>query len=548
MRDCSLDSVSFLRPFNRTENSSTGAILRSSLSSRDFTHKTSTVPTGHQLAKIEIPASVEVITDQALSGCKSLCEVIFAPGSRLKEISGFGWYDSLKEMEIPPSVEIIKGQAFCWCKSLCEMILTPESHLKSLDAFQFCVSLPRISIPTYLECTVNSFTHYTQLCEAVVEFESRLDDFWGVSQFRSLKRVEVQENCDRLNEKHPRDFRGFLLHRRLTDDDKWSLLLRDSNDCYFIDESIANFARIPEIIIDHDQSFEISIISDRLLFLCARRSIPIPPFIRAIGSSFHSIDDCVTRLAIPASIRILECFLQVKSHEVVTIESVSNVREIRGFSCCKSLSRIEFPSSIEMIEGLNSFDSLQEVVFENESRVRIINGFRYWISLREIEIPASVEIVKDFDRYGTMERFHFDANSESRKIHGFTHFCSLSELEIPASIEVIEGFNECNRLLTVSFAMGSRVQIVRAFSHCISLCRINIPASGEEISHFEFSGLCQLVLAEGTQIRKINTKPNELLLSWNNKDYDCLFIVYQDSDLVHCRRCVHMNCSTKIGE
>jgi hypothetical protein len=198
-----------------------------------------------------------------------------------------------------------------------------------------------------------------------------------------------------------------------------------------------------------------------------------------------------------------------------------------------------------MIEGLNSCDSLQEVVFENESRVRIIDGFRYCISLREIEIPVSVEIVKGFDDCRKMERFHFAANSKAREIHGFADCCSLSELEILASVEVIEGFNKCDRLITVSFALGSRVRIVRAFSHCTSLCRIDIPASAEEISHFEFSGLRQLVLAEGTQIRKINKKSKDLLYPWNKKDYPGLSVVYHDSDLAHCRRRVHMNCLTK---
>jgi hypothetical protein len=266
-----------------------------------------------ELAKIEIPVSLECFPRWAFNRCRFLTDLHFAPHGYLKILQGFHFCHSLTKIEIPASVEVITGQAFHVCKSLCQVIFAPGSRLKELYGFQFCYSLPRIILPASLKIIErNSFGGCISVCEAVFESESSLDAFWAVDQFQTRDRIEVLGNFQRLNEKHPNSFRGLRLLRRTTEDGQWSLLLRASKDCYLTDEAKCDIARIPEIVIDRGESFEISGISDRLLVLCASRSISIPRFIRCIRSSFGSIEDCVRILEIAASIEIVEGFLQVK--------------------------------------------------------------------------------------------------------------------------------------------------------------------------------------------------------------------------------------------
>jgi hypothetical protein len=77
----------------------------------------------------------------------------------------------------------------------------------------------------------------------------------------------------------------------------------------------------------------------------------------------------------------------------VTFSADSQVREIAGFSQCRSLCRIEIPSSIEIITntGFSDCESLNEIIFSVDSHLRVIGGFRNSSSVCRIEIPFSVD-------------------------------------------------------------------------------------------------------------------------------------------------------------
>ena len=71
------------------------------------------------IERVFIPKSVREIQDSAFEDCKSLREVIFEEGSRLKKIGVCCFCESgLEEIVIPSSVTGLERSAFSSCKSL----------------------------------------------------------------------------------------------------------------------------------------------------------------------------------------------------------------------------------------------------------------------------------------------------------------------------------------------------------------------------------------------------------------------------------------------
>jgi hypothetical protein len=172
----------------------------------------------------------------------------------------------------------------------------------------------------------------------------------------------------------------------------------------------------------------------------------------------------------------------------VIFENDSRIREIRDFWWCKSLHRIEIPASAEIVDGFHSCDSLTEVIFENDSRIREINGFL-----------------------------------ECKSIH---------RIEIPGSVEMLCAFRGCTKLKKITFAPTCCLHVIEGFED--SLIRsIEIPASVETIIGFNSRRLSQLILVEGTIIKriKVGNLPRQV-----NGCSDPVFVVYGEGDLKKGRR------------
>jgi hypothetical protein len=143
----------------------------------------------------------------------------------------------------------------------------------------------------------------------------------------------------------------------------------------------------------------------------------------------------------------------------VIFESDSRIREICGFSWCKSLHRIEIPPSAELISGFRSCDSLVEVLFESESQLREIDGFNECMLLPAMSIPASVEILLGFNQCSNLTRITFEPICLLRMIKGFGN-SHISSLEIPASVESVIGFDgDCSPQLI--FREGTRIKRIK---------------------------------------------------------------------------------------
>ena len=71
------------------------------------------------LESVVIPSTLEVLEELTFCGCKNLASVVFAEGSRLREIGNDCFaYSNLKAFEAPPSLRKICNGAFAECKRL----------------------------------------------------------------------------------------------------------------------------------------------------------------------------------------------------------------------------------------------------------------------------------------------------------------------------------------------------------------------------------------------------------------------------------------------
>jgi hypothetical protein len=94
-----------------------------------------------------------VIGERCFHECKSLCEVTFESGSKLKEIGKGAFYMcGIKSIGIPSNVEVIGAKCFYHCESLCEVTFESGSKLKEIggNAFSEC-RIKSIGIPSNVD-------------------------------------------------------------------------------------------------------------------------------------------------------------------------------------------------------------------------------------------------------------------------------------------------------------------------------------------------------------------------------------------------------------
>ncbi|WP_288707613.1 leucine-rich repeat protein [uncultured Alistipes sp.] len=144
------------------------------------------------LTSIEIPASVEVIRENAFKGCTALTTVTFEQGSQLKTFHGRYdtgvFYDckSLTSIEIPASVETIEGATFKGCTALTTVTFEKGIQLKTIQGayisgtFYGCTSLTSIEIPASVETIEKcAFQGCTALTTVTFESGSQLKNIKG---------------------------------------------------------------------------------------------------------------------------------------------------------------------------------------------------------------------------------------------------------------------------------------------------------------------------------------------------------------------------------
>jgi hypothetical protein len=137
------------------------------------------------LVSISFPASIEFI--EGFITCHSLRELFFVRDSHFKRIVGFPTYFSLSAIDIPVSVQTITESAFSQCSYLNEVVFLPDSHLEEIAGFSDCFWLSRIEIPSSIEIkATTAFARCTAHTEVIFAADSHLREIFGFHRCPSL--------------------------------------------------------------------------------------------------------------------------------------------------------------------------------------------------------------------------------------------------------------------------------------------------------------------------------------------------------------------------
>jgi hypothetical protein len=109
------------------------------------------------LFRIEISASVEIISDCSLKNCW-LKERTFPTDGCLRILGGFEGSGSLSRLEIPASVEVMRSLSSTQSYSLPEVVLAPDSRIRKLTDFPVCESAPKLEFKVVFPSRICHFS------------------------------------------------------------------------------------------------------------------------------------------------------------------------------------------------------------------------------------------------------------------------------------------------------------------------------------------------------------------------------------------------------
>jgi hypothetical protein len=436
-----------------------------------------------KIAFIDIPRSIESIGKNCFEGCRSLWEVSFESGSRLKSIGcgAFRWCN-IQSITIPRSVEVIGDECFKDCFHLMEVEFESESQLRQIGnkAFNAC-PIKRIRIPSRTTIIGNKcFSGFDDLCEFVLESGSELREI-GSLAFHSTgldhlafmgfalagKRIETASRIIWFGTgimRWSEEFVFIVVENSTLMSPKRDIAVR-----YLGCDEVVSIGRVVKCIYEdcfefcktiHELSIEkgcrLHSIGKAAFIMSSLRKIRIPGTVEYIGS---------------------RCFWNCRSLCKVEFERESRLREIgeSAFAHCR-IEMISIPYRVEMI-GNGAFEncsSLSRVTFEVRETVfchmfccfgrkrtmkELMREVFLGSRLEWIVIPSTIEVIRERCFYGCecLERVTFERRSNLIVIESFAFSRSgLRSVMIPESVERIESFcfYECEYLSEIEFEPG----------------------------------------------------------------------------------------------
>jgi hypothetical protein len=303
-----------------------------------------------RLRRICIPSSVQSIGKNCFCKCRSLREVIFEFGSKLRRIEKSAFADThLKMIRIPSNVQFIGKWCFAQCKCLREIIFEFGSKLQRIEEEAFEeAGLKILRIPSSVEYIGDRcFYRCKSLCEMTFESESSLKGIGECAFDRTnLNGIEIQKKCEIMSGMSLIGFEEVEIC---------------SENPFFVKEG--------SLVKTSDKK------------IC----------IRCVGQRDHVV--------IGKEIEVISrgCFCECESLCEIIFESGSKLRRIEkcGFSD-SGIKMIAIPSSVEFI-GKYCFSgckSLYKITFESGHNLQIHGSAFEQTNLKDICIPLNVEFIE----------------------------------------------------------------------------------------------------------------------------------------------------------
>lgn len=383
-----------------------------------------------KLASVSIPATVEVIGEEAFKDCNALESVRFA-NEALTEIgsSAFIGCTALKEVEIPECVTDIAESAFSGCTALTDVVINGQlinisknmfdgcENLKNvtlpdsvtnigIKAFADCSSLEKINMPADLESiSSNAFENCESLGEIV--FNEALETI-GTYAFSCAGVTKVTFDANLANVEEG----AFSGCDNLVSLDMNGVEVALKASAFADCTSLEN--------IEWSESL-VSIGQETFAGCTALEEVVLPADLAEIGNQAFNGCTSLVSVTLPDSLEVIPklCFAGCSDLENITWGEMNNTIDRKAFSGCSSLRKIEIGASIENV-GEYAFEdcvALNEVSFEENSVLATIStGAFYGCDyLVDVTIPDGVSTIgaKAFENCGELRSIYIPESVEN---------------------------------------------------------------------------------------------------------------------------------------
>jgi len=369
-----------------------------------------------EATSFEIPDSVEIIGENAFSGCDGLTNIIIPDSVEIIGENAFSGCDGLTNIIIPDSVEIIGENAFSECVGLTNIIIPDSVESIGISAFLNCYGLTKINLP-FIGQSKDSVenTHFgyifgadeygdnryyvpSSLKEVTIKFATKISTgaFFNCSSIISITMPDTVESIEKSAFAGCNSLDSLTIPESVTSIAGGAFM--DCNSLTSIDVDINNkvYRSEENCIIQKDTNTLIAGCNNGI----------IPEGVTALGSYAFAYCD-LTGITIPDSVTSIGsyAFAYCELTNITVPDSVEYIGS-NVFAYCNDLTRITVPFIGESIDNASDivyfFDtynyvpySLKEIIITAATQIKA-SAFEYCEFLESISLPDSVvEIGED---------------------------------------------------------------------------------------------------------------------------------------------------------
>ena len=379
------------------------------------------------LSTVNLPDSLEVISDSAFLYCENLLSIRIPDGVKEIEITAFSHCSSLTEIIIPSSVATVGEAAFEYCTSLANVVFEEGCKYISVNMFTGCENLKTVFIPSSLEQIM--YTAFL-LCEAITNvYYSGTQSEWNV--------IDIGDNND--------DLLSADIHFSSSN-------VVASGACGTNAEwSLYNTGKLVVSGAGAMYNYSESTRPEWYIYADSITAVMVGDGITAIGSyALGDLPNLKNVYIADSVIRIeSDAFTRCTALESVVLPEVLEHIGVMAFWHCDSLTDIYIPETVSYI-GAGAFADCDLL-----ERITVASGNKYYSSdATGVLFDKEKTILMQYP-IGNKKR-HYNIPDTVVIIDERTFACNeyLTELGIPVSVTSIgyASFYACNGLMSINYA------------------------------------------------------------------------------------------------
>lgn len=469
------------------------------------------------LSQIQLPASLQIIPEQAFIDCHNLTEIIIPENVSEIGRSAFLRCSKLLEIRFPDSVESLGEGILSDCSSINSVVL-PDAISKIPDKmFYRCTNLTEYVIPDGVKVIGNDAFGLCE-CLAGIDFPETLEEI-GDYAFSRCKFAELKfpSSLKRIGQQ------AFCYNKSLTGVDLLSTIDYVGRYAFGSCENLVNLhiesahtqicdgafheTGIVEVTIPNGTTLLNSIFS----YCTNLRTVNFPSTLKNIACSYnsqglfsHCVNLCefslpegllnigpgsfagthIEKIKLPSSIKTIDSQAFEGCQYLSEVELPENLQIIglSAFSFCKNIKGITIPGAEIGMYSFNNCEGLNKVVIQEGTENIEGEAFRNCYNLYDISFPLTLKTIGDgaFANCTQIENITLPNNLKTIGQKAFSN-TRLKEIIIPDSVLRIGDkngygltFEYCSDLTKITIGTGCSYIGEAAFKGCTKLEEIHM--------------------------------------------------------------------------